>query len=285
MITNEKGFTLTEVLITGLITVVMTLAVAEITIATVKAMMLGGRQVYSQASAEFALNQIASDLRNAGSNDLEHILTGSGKTSVMIRMFNRDLDEFDPSETGNTDDIMCYRFRAPNGSNQFDPNYIPGNLVGGSMSGSDSETSCLNWFPLTDQYTDVRSFAIEYCRPAAGSSPTDYGSYDCTTANINNGNLLSYLQDTPNVDLSSSAACVWMVKLSVTYSRMHLKYGATINSEVYNNYVNTYQTAVMLRNPYIMSILKDNDNDGRVDCCDPDYGMDDTAWCPDAQSS
>lgn len=261
--------------------VIVTIIIAQLSLVTVKAMVHGTRQTYAQSSAEYAVNKIANDIRSAGSDsDYRHILDGSGKTAILVRMFSVNQDSYSTNSEDLNYDLACYKFRAPSGTNQFDPSYKPGYIQGGSASGDPTQGVCRNYYPITDQYTDVRDMKIEYCRPGK-----DYGTFTCSTKSIDNGELNDYMSKEGNPDISETTTCVWMVRISVTYSKMHIKQGNEIDPNLYNNAVGRYQTSVMLRNPYLMSLFNDYDQDGRVDCCDPDYGMEDADWCPDPISS
>ncbi len=278
-ITDQNGFTLTELMVVLAIMTVITLVVAKIIVASINVMMMGTRQNIAQSSVEYVINKIAEDIRQAGSDDLRHILTGSNGSSIIFVRYQQNLDAYSDSGDRNFDHA-CYSSVLPSGTDAYDTNYRPGYIRGGTGSGDPSNPGC-KVYPLTDTFSDVRSFRIEFCRPGEDSP----GDYDCTTNKIDNAGLGVQPPNLP--DLTDTAACVWMVKISATYSRRYVAKSEDIDPSYYNNTVYRYQTAVVLRNPYTMSLFQDQDKDGYVDCCDKDFRTDignDIDWCPPPNS-
>lgn len=277
---NQKGFTLTELMVAIAILTIITVAVARVMVTAIGAVMVGTRQSIAQSSVEQVINLIAEDIRQAGSDDQKHIRTGSNGTSVIFTRYQQNLDGY--SNNGDMNfDHACYSFVGPTSSNAYSDSYRPGYIRGGSGSGDPDNPGCPNVYPLTDTYADVRDFRIEFCRPGEDS----VGDYDCTMTPIDNSGIIVQEPNLP--DLTDSAACVWLVKISATYSRRYITKGDTVDPSYYSDATFESQTAVMLRNPYIMSTFKDQDKDGFVDCCDKDFRRDlgnDITWCPPPNS-
>jgi len=266
------------VMVVCAIMVFFTWAVSNVVFLTVTKMTMGTRQQIAQDSASYAINQIADQLVGAGADDFEHIISGSGSTQILFRRYKENYDGYNPSSDDMNDDILCYGFVPPSGGDPYDNSYQPGYIRGGRSSGE--EKKCTNWHRITDVYTDIRSFKILYCRPDDG----DLGTFDCSTASIDNSDLNDYLDGNP-ARLDDTAACVWMVKLYVEYSRVYNKKSEQMDSAYYENSKSNYFTAVNLRNAYIMAKSMNKNKNKWIDCCESEYGMKNARWCPEPQSS
>ena len=85
----------------------------------------------------------------------------------------------------------------------------------------------------------------------------------------------------------STAACVWMIKISVKYSRKYPVNGTTIDPAYYQNAVYTYQTAVSPRNITTMAAFMNDKSHGDFevqDCCDP-FFANAADWCKPPQTN
>lgn len=267
IITDGRGFSLAELLIAAVIMIIVIFAVQEIIIRTVDVVARGGAQNVAQASVETVVNKIAEDLRGAGK-----IRDGSSGTSVVFTRYGINLDAFAPGNFDMADDETCYRFIAPVGSNPFNPGYRPGYIEGGVGSGTPPNTcwSSGNYYPLTDPMSDIREFQIEYCRPTGAG-----GNYACWSGPINNSLATG---DSPLYDAAYN--CVWLIKISVKYSRRFEKAAPNSPKAVY-----TYQTALSPRNIFFGALMTDKDKDDIADCCDADYNAANSAtWCPPPQT-
>jgi type II secretory pathway pseudopilin PulG len=269
VMSESGGFSLIEILIAIIITLLVTACVQDLMVRTIDVVNLGTAQNVAQANAEQVLNKMAEDIRHAGL-----IRNGSNGSSIVFTRYGTNLDAFggDTPDDMNYDDA-CYRFIPPSGFDAFAPSYRPGYIAGGVGPGDG--TGCASFYPLTDPATDVRSFQIEYCRPNGGN-----GEYDCSTNTIENSGVY-----TDPAIYDDSYFCVWLVKLSVTYSRRLKKTGPNVDPNYYDKVVYSYQTAVSPRNIFFSALLKDADKDDLVDCCDVDFNSSrSAAWCPPPQS-
>jgi prepilin-type N-terminal cleavage/methylation domain-containing protein len=267
---NQKGFTLTELLVVMAIMTFIALAIVEVMIKTASAMIMQTSVNIAQSSVEQVISRMAEDIRQAGSNDLEHIKTGSNPTKIIFTRFGQNLDAYVGEKKDMNYDIACYDFIAPSGTDPFNDGYRGGYIEGGSGSGDTS--SCANIYPLTDTYSDVRDMVISYYHPSGSNGElTGFDQIDNTSI--------------PDEDYRGTAACVFMVKIWVKYSRKYNKTGNAMNSTYYENSAKEYSTAVAPRNIITMSAGIDNDKDYIQDCCDSNAGGYDADWCKPAHSN
>ncbi len=278
---SNAGLSLAELLIVMVIMMMVIFATIEITFQTVSLMISGTSQNLAQGSVEQVVNTMAEDVRGAGSKmGLEHIRNGSNGTTITFTRIGQNLDAFSGSDDTEYDEA-CYQFVGPTGGDPYQDSYRTGFIRGGVGSGANStgpNSNCsTNYHRLNDMYSDVRNLTIQYCRPSGTN-----GAYNCSSSSIDNaGNTAS----PPNY--RNTAACVWMVKISVQYSRKLPANGPAINPSYYNDVINTYQTAVSPRNIFMRSLGLNIKNDStdptgdRVDCCQAKYGYD-APWCPPA---
>lgn len=270
---SNGGFTLTELLVVMAIMTFIALAIAEIMIKTASAMIMQTSINVAQSSVEQVISRMAEDIRQAGSNDLKHIKDGSNSTKITFIRFGQNLDSFVPGSSDLNFDVGCYNFIAPSGTDPFNTSYRVGYIEGGSDSGG-SASSCPNMYPLTDVYSDVREMEITYYHPTGSN-----GELEAYGDPIDNSEITD---DPPNY--IGSAACVYMVKVWVKYSRKYDRTGNSMNSTYYENSTYEYSTAVSPRNVITMSTGLDEDKDYVQDCCDSDFGY--TAdWCKPAHSN
>ncbi len=270
-IEKQEGFSLPELMISLAIITFVIIAISEITMRTIDAVVMGTSQSIAQGSVEQVMNNIADDLRSAGAQaGNAHIRTGSNGSSIIFTRHGQNLDPFAGVDDTNFDEA-CYMFVPPVGTDPYLESYEPGYIMGGVGPGGGA--GCANMYRLTDSYSDVRSFVIQYCRPFG-----DDGTFACTTNEIDNSGL------NEPVNYNSTAACVWMVKISTVYSRIYKKKGENINPDYYEKAVHSYQTAVQPRNIFSRSLFLDSNKDGVVDCCQAEFAYD-VSWCPPSQSN
>ncbi len=273
---NQEGFTLTELLVVMAIMAFVAIAIAEITLKTVTSMLMATSMNVAQGSVEQIISKMADDIRTAGANDLKHIDSGSDGTHIVFTRFGSNMDSFSGSDDTNFDKA-CYGFvDHTGGDDPFSTSYKEGYLEGGTGSGGNAVPACPNMYRLTDQLSDVREFKIQYCSPSGGGA--SYGAFNCTTTAIDNSGI-----DASVPDYVGSAACVFMVKLSVTYSRKYTKNGNAIDPNFYEDAVYTYQTAVSPRNIITNAAHLNINNNNIQDCCEAPYGTD--ATCKPASGS
>jgi prepilin-type N-terminal cleavage/methylation domain-containing protein len=276
-LSNQRGFSLPELLVVMALMAVVAVAIAEVTMRTVSAMLMATSQNMAQSSVEQIVTKIAEDVRSAGRTDKKAIRSGSNGTSLIFTRFGQNLDAFAPGNSDMNFDEACYQFIQPNGTDPFSTAYRSGYISGGVGSGGQSP-ACPNMYRLTDQFSDVRDLKFQYCRPTGSA-----GSYNCSTVAIaNEPGLDDYNDGTPaGGDLVNTAACVWMVKISVKYSRKYNKNGPQINPTYYQNAVSTYETSVTPRNIEKMANFMNNKENGDSDiqdCCDPFFAYS-ADWC------
>ncbi len=269
---SQAGYSLVELMVVLWLIVIITIAISHLLTNTAKIVTDVSRENFAQSRVEQIVSQIADDFRSAGSDDFRHISDGSTSIYFHFVRYMQNMDAYAPGNADTAYDLACYRFVPPSDANNpFAANYVPGYIETGTTPGAGTSCDSLTqgMYKLTDNYTDIRKFEVQFCQPGASA-----GTFDCFNS-IDNATI----DDTPPI-YSHTAMCVWIVKINVEYARITPKTGNSMAPDRYEKLTSRYSTAVKLRNPYSMSLFIDEDKDGIVDCCDATYGMAGGTWCP-----
>ncbi|MFH1539714.1 MAG: hypothetical protein ABIH66_12225 [bacterium] len=224
-------FSLVDMIIAAIITMIMTIAVASTMLGTARAYVAVADQALAQGNAKWALDRMKEEILQAWPID-----DSSNDRIIMFTKHGVDLDSDDPANAG--DDTVCYKFEPPNptptgapGCPCREPDYDPGSVWRGVNTGdTGSGPVCANpgdYRRITDNMTDIRSLKFEYCVPAG----LTVGEYDCAAAANN--------------------PCVWQVVITLGVARRFLPGFAQVPGLSCTQ--NTYymKTTVRPRNIYL----------------------------------
>lgn len=267
---NEKGLTLIELIVAMAIMTLLSLMVTEVTVVTMRSMINSTDIGVANGNAKEIMNQMTNDLRQAGqamttpTRPIFSTLSSSAETRLCITLYGVNLDGMVPGGTDDQDDVVCYYYTPPSGSDPSATNYVPGYIDRAQGSGGGAPPAALR-ARMSSPLTDIVSMSVDYCRPS-GTVP---GTYTCSST-----------VDTSN-SLLTNASCVFQIRITMQVRRTaRTAADASLIGELAPV---TLKTTVEPRNVVFAALHQDSDRDGTyIDCCDPDQATLAT-WCPPPQ--
>ena len=266
---SQSGMTLIELLIVCAIMVVVFTAILNITMHTVRIMVLSAQENIAETGAKAILSRISEDVRMAGpttggGGGAGAFWDASGIDRIYITKYGKNLDAFSVPNNGDLfSDVSCYEY-FPSSGVRGSAGYVPGRIYAGSDNG-DSLCAGAAMTQISEVSLDIENFEIQYCRPAAGVP----GTYSCSSTLDQPGNM------------TNNSDCVWQVRISIRAQRI-AKYGA---GETASPAQVVMSTTVKPRNLYFASLTKNENKNCFIDCCDGAYAGADVDWCPPPKST